>query len=107
ITDEQVRDAAKRVHMDEFVRALPEGYDTLLGERGVTLSLGQRQLLSFARAIVFKPQVLILDEATSNIDTETEIAVQEALAELSRGRTTMIVAHRLSTIQHADQIIVM
>ncbi|MCI3921605.1 ABC transporter ATP-binding protein/permease [Paenibacillus sp. TRM 82003] len=107
ITDEEVREAARRVHMDEFVRSMPEGYDTLLGERGVTLSLGQRQLLSFARAIVFKPQVLILDEATSNIDTETELVVQDALAELSRGRTTMVVAHRLSTIQHADQIIVM
>ncbi|TLS51161.1 ABC transporter ATP-binding protein [Paenibacillus antri] len=107
ITDEQVREAAKRVRMDEFVRSMPEGYDTLLGERGVTLSLGQRQLLSFARAIVFRPQVLILDEATSNIDTDTEIVVQEALAELSRGRTTLVVAHRLSTIQHADQIIVM
>jgi len=107
ITDEQVIEAARRVHMDEFVRSLPDGYDTLLGERGVTLSLGQRQLLSFARALVFKPQVLILDEATSNIDTETELIVQEALAELSRGRTTLVVAHRLSTIQHADQIIVM
>jgi len=107
ITDEQVREAAERVRMDEFVRSLPDGYDTLLGERGVTLSLGQRQLLSFARAIVLRPQVLILDEATSNIDTDTEIVVQEALAELSRGRTTLVVAHRLSTIQHADQIIVM
>lgn len=107
ISDDDVMDAARRVHMDEFVRELPDGYNTLLGERGVTLSLGQRQLLSFARAIVFKPQVLILDEATSNIDTETELVVQEALAELSRGRTTLVVAHRLSTIQHADQIIVM
>lgn len=107
ISDEAVREAARRVHMDEFVRSMPDGYDTLLGERGVTLSLGQRQLLSFARAIVFQPQVLILDEATSNIDTETELIVQDALAELSRGRTTMVVAHRLSTIQHADQIIVM
>jgi len=107
ITGEMVRDAAKRVHMDEFVRSLPDGYETQLGERGVTLSLGQRQLLSFARAIVFRPEVLILDEATSNIDTETEIIVQQALAELSRDRTTLVVAHRLSTIQHADQIIVM
>jgi ATP-binding cassette, subfamily B, multidrug efflux pump len=107
ISDEVVVDAARRVRMDGFVRSLPDGYDTLLGERGVTLSLGQRQLLSFARAIVFRPQVLILDEATSNIDTETEIVVQQALADISRGRTTLIVAHRLSTIQHADQIIVM
>lgn len=107
ITDEQIHEAAKRVHMDAFVRSLPEGYQTLLGERGVTLSLGQRQLLAFARAIVFQPQVLILDEATSNIDTDTELIVQKALAELSRDRTTLIVAHRLSTIQHADRIIVM
>jgi len=107
ISDEELAEAARRVRMDEFIRSLPDGYDTLLGERGVNLSLGQRQLLSFARAIVFRPQVLILDEATSNIDTETERIVQEALTELSRGRTTIVVAHRLSTIQHADQIIVM
>ncbi|WP_199615264.1 ABC transporter ATP-binding protein [Paenibacillus alkalitolerans] len=107
ITREDVVEAARRVHMDEFVRSLPDGYETLLGERGVTLSLGQRQLLSFARAIVFRPQVLILDEATSNIDTETELVVQKALSDISRGRTTLVVAHRLSTIQHADQIIVM
>lgn len=107
ISDNEVVDAAQRVNMDAFVRALPEGYDAMLGERGVSLSLGQRQLLSFARAIVFRPQVLILDEATSNIDSETESAVQEALLSLSHGRTTLIVAHRLSTIVHADQIIVM
>jgi ATP-binding cassette subfamily B protein len=107
ITDEQVREAARMVHMDHFIRSLPEGYATTLGERGVNLSLGQRQLLSFARAIVFRPQILILDEATSNIDTETEQVVQEALQNISAGRTTLVVAHRLSTIQHADQIIVM
>ncbi|WP_025849938.1 ABC transporter ATP-binding protein [Paenibacillus ehimensis] len=107
ITDEQVVAAARMVHMDEFVRSLPGGYKTLLGERGINLSLGQRQLLSFARAIAFRPQILILDEATSNIDTETELIVQDALMNISEGRTTLIVAHRLSTIQHADQIIVM
>ncbi|WP_248928059.1 ABC transporter ATP-binding protein [Paenibacillus hamazuiensis] len=107
ITDEQVYEAARMVHMDEFVRGLPEGYRTLLGERGINLSLGQRQLLSFARAIAFRPQILILDEATSNIDTETEFVVQDALHTISEGRTTLIVAHRLSTIQHADQIVVM
>ncbi len=107
ITDEQVMEAARLVRIHDFVAGLPEGYRTMLGERGITLSLGQRQLLSFARAIVFKPAVLILDEATSNIDTDTEIAVQEALSDISRGRTTLVVAHRLSTIQHADQIIVM
>lgn len=107
VTDEQVIEAAKMVHMDDFVRSQPQGYATPLGERGVNLSLGQRQLLSFARAIAFRPQILILDEATSNIDTETEIIVQNALHNISAGRTTLIVAHRLSTIQHADQIIVM
>jgi ATP-binding cassette subfamily B multidrug efflux pump len=107
ITEEQVVEAAQMVHMDNFIRSMPGGYQTALGERGINLSLGQRQLLSFARAIAFQPQILILDEATSNIDTETEIIVQHALHNISAGRTTMIVAHRLSTIQHADQIIVM
>ncbi|GAA3409254.1 ABC transporter ATP-binding protein [Paenibacillus hodogayensis] len=107
ITDEQVHEAARMVHMEPFIRKQPLGYATPLGERGVSLSLGQRQLLSFARAIVFRPQILILDEATSNIDTETELVVQEALGAISKDRTTLIVAHRLSTIQHADQIIVM
>lgn len=107
ITDEQVREAARMVHMEPFIRKQPQGFATPLGERGVNLSLGQRQLLSFARAIVFRPQILILDEATSNIDTETEMVVQDALKTISKNRTTLIVAHRLSTIQHADQIIVM
>lgn len=107
ITDGQVEEAARMVHMDEWARKLPDGYGTMLGERGVTLSLGERQLLSFARAVAYRPQILILDEATSNIDTETELAVQDALYAISKGRTTLIVAHRLSTIQHADQIIVM
>lgn len=107
ITDEQVREAARMVHMDDYVRSLPDGYATQLGERGINLSLGQRQLLSFARAIAHQPQILILDEATSNIDTETELIVQDALHNISQGRTTLIVAHRLSTIQHADQIVVM
>ncbi|MGF9714254.1 ABC transporter ATP-binding protein [Paenibacillus naphthalenovorans] len=107
ITDDQVVEAARMVHMDDYIRALPSGYKTMLGERGINLSLGQRQLLSFARAIAFRPQILILDEATSNIDTETELVVQDALHNISAGRTTLIVAHRLSTIQHADQIIVM
>ncbi|MCZ8522760.1 MULTISPECIES: ABC transporter ATP-binding protein [Paenibacillus] len=107
ISDREVQEASRMVHMDDFVRGLPEGYRTLLGERGINLSLGQRQLLSFARAIAFRPQILILDEATSNIDTETELIVQDALHNISEGRTTLIVAHRLSTIQHADQIIVL
>ncbi|WP_127586633.1 ABC transporter ATP-binding protein [Paenibacillus koleovorans] len=107
ITDEQVKEAARMVNMTPFIEQQPRGFATPLGERGVNLSLGQRQLLSFARAIVFKPEILILDEATSNIDTETELVVQDALRTISRNRTTLIVAHRLSTIQHADQIIVM
>lgn len=107
ITREQVLAASKMVNMHDFVLKQPDQYETQLGERGVNLSLGQRQLLSFARAAAFKPQILILDEATSNIDTETELIVQEALHTMSQGRTTIIVAHRLSTIQHADQIIVM
>ncbi|GIP40758.1 lipid A ABC transporter permease/ATP-binding protein [Paenibacillus sp. J31TS4] len=107
ISDRELQEAARMVHLDEFIRSQPDGFATRLGERGITLSLGQRQLLSFARAIAFKPQILILDEATSNIDTETELVVQDALQSISKGRTTVIVAHRLSTIQHADQIIVM
>ncbi|MNI21300.1 putative ABC transporter ATP-binding protein [compost metagenome] len=107
ITDAQIEEAARKVHMDEYIKKQPEGYATVIGERGINLSLGQRQLLSFARAIVFEPQILILDEATSNIDTDTELVVQDALQKISQGRTTVIVAHRLSTIQHADQIIVL
>lgn len=107
ITDEQVKEAARMVNMTPFIEKQPLGFATPLGERGVNLSLGQRQLLSFARAIVFRPDILILDEATSNIDTETELIVQSALKTISKDRTTLIVAHRLSTIQHADQIIVM
>ncbi len=107
ISNEQVKEAARMVNMTSFIDKQPLGFATRLGERGVNLSLGQRQLLSFARAVVFKPEILILDEATSNIDTETELVVQDALKSISKNRTTLIVAHRLSTIQHADQIIVM
>jgi ATP-binding cassette, subfamily B, multidrug efflux pump len=107
ITEAQIEEAVRMVNMDEYIQKLPMKYHTLLGERGINLSLGQRQLLSFARAVAHRPQILILDEATSNIDTETEIVVQDALHNISQGRTTLIVAHRLSTIQHADQIIVM
>jgi ATP-binding cassette subfamily B multidrug efflux pump len=107
ITEQMIHEAARMVNIHDYIKSLPDGYQTQLGERGINLSLGQRQLLSFARAIAFRPQILILDEATSNIDTETEIVVQDALHTISEGRTTMIVAHRLSTIQHADQIVVM
>ncbi|HHP3706289.1 TPA: ABC transporter ATP-binding protein, partial [Shigella sonnei] len=107
ITDEQVREAAKAVRADAFISKLPGGYDEPVVERGMTLSAGQRQLISFARALVSDPAILILDEATASIDSETESAIQEALHVLSRGRTTFIIAHRLSTIQHADQILVL
>lgn len=107
LSDEQLIAAAKQLNMHDFIMKLPQQYDTLLGEQGVTLSSGQKQLLSFLRAAVYNPDILILDEATANIDTETEQVVQEALHRISENRTTLIVAHRLSTIQHADKIIVL
>ncbi len=107
ITDEQVIAAAKAVEADPFIRALPGGYDEQVVERGATLSAGQRQLISFARTLAFDPAILVLDEATANIDSETEAVIQRALRRLTKGRTTFIVAHRLSTIQHADQILVL
>jgi ATP-binding cassette subfamily B multidrug efflux pump len=94
------------VHADRFVDALPEGLATPVAERGATLSVGQKQLLSFARALAFNPRVLILDEATSSVDTETEMLVRDALRVLMAGRTTIAIAHRLSTIQDMDQILV-
>ncbi len=107
MSDEELIEAAKSLNMHEFIMKLPQQYDTMLGEQGYTLSSGQKQLLSFLRAAVYNPDILILDEATANIDTETEIVVQEALKRISQNRTTLIVAHRLSTIQHADKIIVL
>ncbi|HWI53594.1 MAG TPA: ABC transporter ATP-binding protein [Symbiobacteriaceae bacterium] len=107
ITDEQIIEAARAVEADRFIRQLPAGYEEHVVERGATLSAGQRQLISFARALAFDPAILILDEATASIDSETEAVIQRALQTLTRGRTTFIVAHRLSTIQHADQIIVL
>ncbi len=103
----RIADAARLVGADRFVDRLPEGYDTDVGERGGTLSLGQRQLLSFVRALLYDPAVLVLDEATSSVDTETEEMVQRAVDVLMEGRTALVVAHRLSTIQHADQILVL
>ncbi len=107
ITDEQVKDAAVAVNADHFIKNLPHGYDEPVTERGSTLSAGQRQLLSFARTLAYNPKILVMDEATANIDTETELLIQGALETLMKGRTTIMVAHRLSTIQHADNIIVM
>lgn len=107
ISIENVKEAAQYVHASEFIEKLPLGYDEPVTERGSTLSAGQRQLLSFARTLAFDPQILVLDEATANIDTETEGLIQQALERLMEGRTTIMVAHRLSTIQHADKIIVM
>ena len=106
-TDEEIVAAAKAVRLHDFIEAQPFRYDTLVGERGIQLSIGQRQLLSFARALIADPRILVLDEATSSVDTETEQQIQEALALLLRGRTSFVIAHRLSTIQNADQVIVM
>ncbi len=106
-TDEDVRQAAIAVGADEFVMELPEGYSTQLHERGQNLSVGQRQLISFARALVADPAILVLDEATANIDTATEKVIQEALSRMLSGRTSFVIAHRLSTIRSADRIVVM
>ena len=107
ISPDDVRRAAEIVNADPFIQKLPHGYDEPVTERGSTLSAGQRQLLSFARTLAYDPKILVLDEATANIDTETETLITQALARLMEGRTTIMVAHRLSTIQHADKIIVM
>lgn len=107
ISDEELRDAARQVHADTFIKKLPEGYGAELRERGAGLSVGQKQLISFARALAFDPRVLILDEATSSIDTETELLIRDAVERLMEGRTSLVVAHRLSTIQSVDKIIVM
>jgi len=107
VTREAVEKAAEEVNAADFIRSLPEGFDSLLQERGNTLSTGQKQLVSFARALAHDPRILILDEATSSVDTETEFRVRDALTRLVEGRTSLIIAHRLSTIQRADKIIVM
>ena len=106
-TDEEIVAAAKASHAHGFIKRLPNGYDTVIGEDGGSLSQGQKQLLCIARVMLCRPPMLILDEATSSIDTRTELRVQEAFARLMEGRTSFIVAHRLSTIRTADCILVM
>ena len=106
-TDEEIYAAAKLAHADQFIQMLPKGYDTMLSGDGEELSQGQRQLLSIARAAVADPPVLILDEATSSIDTRTESIVQQGMDNLMKGRTVFVIAHRLSTIRNSDAIIVL
>lgn len=106
ITDAEIETASKYVNVGGFIEQLPDKYHEKVKERGCTFSAGQRQLISFARAVAFKPSILVLDEATANIDTETELVIQNALAKITRGRTSIIIAHRLSTIRNADKIIV-
>ena len=105
-SDEDVARAARQAHAEEFILACPEGYATLVGERGVRLSGGQRQRLAIARAFLKDPPILILDEATSDLDAESEFMVQQALTDLMRGRTVLVIAHRLATVRNADRIVV-
>ncbi|MBV9880298.1 MAG: ATP-binding cassette domain-containing protein, partial [Gemmatirosa sp.] len=104
---EEIEHVARLANCDEFVRGFPQGYDTVVGERGVRLSGGQRQRLAIARAILASPRILILDEATSNLDTESEQLIQASMAALLAGRTTFVIAHRLSTIRRADTILLL
>ena len=105
-SDDEIMAVAQQARLDELIESLPDGLDTVVGERGVKLSGGQKQRLSIARIFLKNPPILILDEATSALDTATEQAIQLALTELSQGRTTLVIAHRLATIQNADRIIV-
>jgi subfamily B ATP-binding cassette protein MsbA len=106
-TDEAVREVARHANAHDFIMELKDGYDAVVGERGVKLSVGQKQRISIARALLADPKILILDEATSSLDSESEAAIQEALAYLLKGRTTFVIAHRLSTIMHANKIVVL
>jgi ATP-binding cassette subfamily B protein len=107
ITDEEIIEASNFIGTDQFISRLPGGYDFVVGERGAKLSVGQRQLISFVRAYVQKPSILVLDEATSSVDTESEILIQQATSKLTQGRTSIVIAHRLSTIRQADLIVVL
>jgi len=107
ISQKQIAAAAERIGAADFIARLPDGYDQALGERGSTLSVGERQLVSFARALAFDPQILVLDEATSSVDSQIEAKIERATDELLAGRTSLVIAHRLSTVQNADRIIVM
>jgi ATP-binding cassette subfamily B protein len=107
ITDDRVVAAAAAVHANSFIEQLKDGYHSQVAERGATLSVGQKQLLSFARALAFDPRILVLDEATSSVDTATELLIRDALHVLMAGRTTIAIAHRLSTIQDMDKILVL
>ncbi|MNP04290.1 putative multidrug export ATP-binding/permease protein [compost metagenome] len=106
-SEDEIWVALKQAQLDEYVSSLPDGLDTLVGERGAKLSGGQKQRISIARMFLKNPRILILDEATSSLDTQTEAAIQKALVDLSKGRTTIIIAHRLSTIKNADKIVVL
>jgi ABC-type multidrug transport system fused ATPase/permease subunit len=106
-TQEEVEEAARAVGLHESILRMPHGYETTVNERGVGLSIGQRQLISFARVLITDPAVLLLDEATASLDTSTELVVQAAVQRIAQGRTTIIIAHRLSTIRDADRIIVL
>jgi ATP-binding cassette subfamily B protein len=103
-SDQQIEDAARLAEAHDFIAALPQGYDTVVGERGQKLSGGQRQRISLARAILRDPAILVLDEATSAVDNETEAAIQRSLAHVTKGRTSLVVAHRLSTVRDSDRI---
>jgi len=105
-TEAEIFDAVRRARLESVIDRLPNGLDTMVGERGVKLSGGQKQRVAIARIFLKNPPILVLDEATSALDTATELAIQQSLAELSRGRTTLVIAHRLATIQHADRIVV-
>jgi ATP-binding cassette, subfamily B, multidrug efflux pump len=106
-TDEEIYAAAEAAHVDHFARTLPDGYETVVEDDSTNISQGERQLLTIARAFLADPQVLILDEATSSVDTRTEVLIQKAMAQLLKGRTSFVIAHRLSTIRDADLILVM